>query len=585
MVPRPMLSKFFGLLVLVLWWGLAPVRAQEPGRPPGRFVRKLTIKQLFAEIQACRDTVYRLTDAIIDADSSTMDPKGQYALHADSLDIKVELRFRNCKWPRKYPLVLANKKFLKPVLLTDIEDWGVIFSHCEFHGYLRWAFSTIPFFNFEDCRFYSRMDFSDNRQSAFFKRCVFDFRQYVSYFQFNAQAFVAFDSWNNGKIETLGFTECQFNSQHPQARVVGIHAKVNSLSIKNCDFGNTILDLEATQVSHTTEMYGNQFRQPVGLKAVLFAAPTTLVSWADLKGQKVALYDDYQKPFRLPAEPSQADSSFFQSHNFLNYKAMYATLLNVYKVRGDQPSYNACYVEMKDIETRKYAYDFGHKPTLRTFFAWQLNVFLRTFCDYGTDPVKSVLYAFYVIFWFSLIYFIFPSEKDNLRKEFILQKVDKYITYFSTDRKLADMHAQEKRQQLAELAELHRKLANSRQLVPPVLQLVGYPFYLAARWYYQLGYWLLTKGEISAGVWAKQPRQQRVRSAVLITLYFGGYLASGLFMRALNALILSINVFVTLGYGEIPARGVAKYLAVVEGLVGWFLLSIFSVSLIGQVLS
>jgi Ion channel len=52
----------------------------------------------------------------------------------------------------------------------------------------------------------------------------------------------------------------------------------------------------------------------------------------------------------------------------------------------------------------------------------------------------------------------------------------------------------------------------------------------------------------------------------------------------LNAIMLSINVFVTLGYGEIPARGLARYLAVIEGMLGWFLLSIFSVSLISQVL-
>jgi len=39
-----------------------------------------------------------------------------------------------------------------------------------------------------------------------------------------------------------------------------------------------------------------------------------------------------------------------------------------------------------------------------------------------------------------------------------------------------------------------------------------------------------------------------------------------------------------LGYGGISARGISRYLVVVEGLIGWFLLTIFGVSLIGQVL-
>ncbi|SMD32610.1 hypothetical protein SAMN04488029_0959 [Reichenbachiella faecimaris] len=55
--------------------------------------------------------------------------------------------------------------------------------------------------------------------------------------------------------------------------------------------------------------------------------------------------------------------------------------------------------------------------------------------------------------------------------------------------------------------------------------------------------------------------------------------------RIINSLALSLNAFVTLGFGKIPTRGLAKYLAILEGFIGWFLLSIFSVALINQVLT
>jgi hypothetical protein len=55
-------------------------------------------------------------------------------------------------------------------------------------------------------------------------------------------------------------------------------------------------------------------------------------------------------------------------------------------------------------------------------------------------------------------------------------------------------------------------------------------------------------------------------------------------VRAINSLTLSLNAFSTLGFGEIPVLGAARYVAVVEGFLGWFLLSIFSVSLISQIL-
>ena len=59
----------------------------------------------------------------------------------------------------------------------------------------------------------------------------------------------------------------------------------------------------------------------------------------------------------------------------------------------------------------------------------------------------------------------------------------------------------------------------------------------------------------------------------------------GFLVSLFNALTLSLNSFITLGFGNIPARGFAKYVCVLEGFIGWFLLSIFTVALINQVLA
>lgn len=67
----------------------------------------------------------------------------------------------------------------------------------------------------------------------------------------------------------------------------------------------------------------------------------------------------------------------------------------------------------------------------------------------------------------------------------------------------------------------------------------------------------------------------------LATLGFVAY--SGL-IHVLNALTLSLNAFTTLGFGDIPTHGAARYVTIVQGFIGWFLLTIFSVSLINQVL-
>ena len=65
------------------------------------------------------------------------------------------------------------------------------------------------------------------------------------------------------------------------------------------------------------------------------------------------------------------------------------------------------------------------------------------------------------------------------------------------------------------------------------------------------------------------------------TLAFVSYSA---FIHILNALTLSLNAFTTLGFGDIPTHGAARYVTIVQGFIGWFLLTIFSVTLINQVL-
>lgn len=61
-------------------------------------------------------------------------------------------------------------------------------------------------------------------------------------------------------------------------------------------------------------------------------------------------------------------------------------------------------------------------------------------------------------------------------------------------------------------------------------------------------------------------------------------LARGFLLSFMNALTLSLNAYTTLGFGNIPTHGIARYACVLEGFIGWFMLSIFTVALINQVL-
>lgn len=61
-------------------------------------------------------------------------------------------------------------------------------------------------------------------------------------------------------------------------------------------------------------------------------------------------------------------------------------------------------------------------------------------------------------------------------------------------------------------------------------------------------------------------------------------LSQGVLLSLINGMMLSLNAFVTLGFGKIPTTGFPRYVCIIQGFIGWFLLSIFTVALINQVL-
>ncbi len=60
------------------------------------------------------------------------------------------------------------------------------------------------------------------------------------------------------------------------------------------------------------------------------------------------------------------------------------------------------------------------------------------------------------------------------------------------------------------------------------------------------------------------------------------FLIYGLLISSINAIMLSLNAFTTLGFGNIPTHGIGRYICILQGFIGWFLLSVFTVALFNQ---
>jgi hypothetical protein len=77
--------------------------------------------------------------------------------------------------------------------------------------------------------------------------------------------------------------------------------------------------------------------------------------------------------------------------------------------------------------------------------------------------------------------------------------------------------------------------------------------------------------------WAAQPVVERV---VIWPIQFFIYA----WARMLACIMLSLNTFILLAAGEFPYRGYMLYLLILEGVFGWMLLTVFSVTLITQLI-
>jgi len=262
----------------------------------------------------------------------------------------------------------------------------------------------------------------------------------------------------------------------------------------------------------------------------------------------------------------------------------YNKLYSMYKTRGDRMSANGCYIEMKDLETRKLKYVFETHQSLDSWFNWKLNQFLKVFCDYGTNPVKSLIISMWIILGFACIYFFTYSDWDKINRSFLVSRYRKMLTYFDSEQRMEDFYSDDHKEEFQSYQEFKEHMVESKQRVPVMFGLLGKPLYHLSLSHHNFIKWLYRRIEPLSGRWVDLKGARKVYVGALVGVSIASYGLYLIFIRAFNSLFLSMNTFTTLGFGEIPVRGIGRYIAILEGFLGWFLLSIFSVSLISQIL-
>ena len=527
-------------------------------------------------------------------------------VYKDTTKMHSYLVFINCKINS---INLHNLNFsgsfyncqIENILFDDAKCGSIAFIDCNIKS-LSFYESFFRRLNFINCKF-------SDTQVDFFK-CTFETYDYYTsdgieihhddekktiMFSDNENLSLAFDScifFPSKKNKLIEFGKSTEWGESNKLAIVG--SSFQNFSIKNSEF-YVPTSFVNVKVNKLCVISDNKFNDYITFKGFQSIFNSTFIDWKNIK-KRLFLVDGYLKSFDIkndkiilidtlinPYYPL-IEKDLLDDKRFNELQATYNYFTTLYTTNGDAESRNAVYVEKKQLLTERYKAVFHHHKNFTNLVTWQLNKFLSWFCDYATNPVKALLNCFYLMLFFSAFYFIFPSQPDNLYKYRFIGYFNKSIEYFSTDKSLAAIHKEYHKEHLMQLNSFKRKLKRTKGLVPKTITLFGLIFLNIHYFGYNIINKLLIKIDLNKRSWKSVTKGKKIYLSILTGIYYICFVINGIIIRAINAIMLSLNSFVTLGAAGIETKGISRYVTVVEGSVGWFFLTIFAVTLIKQLI-
>src|SRR5438876_1377831 len=221
--------------------------------------------------------------------------------------------------------------------------------------------------------------------------------------------------------------------------------------------------------------YGCTFDVHIIMDAFNVNPLNTRVQWSSVSGSKISVLNLKTGRLFNGEHPDSLKDEFL----FNSLVSCYSTFYNAFKAQGNRIAANACYVEWKDLET-KYLQNIYHgNPDRKVFFNYLMDSFLKFFCDYGTNPLKAIGIALYVLLGFACIYFFFPYRIQIVQKRTLYEQLKLYGSYLSSPKSLLEIERSQmaKHREPKSYQEYIKFLESTDKKIPGYFHLFGKPLY------------------------------------------------------------------------------------------------------------
>jgi hypothetical protein len=580
------MQKVISILTLLFITGILAQAQVQTSTPE----RVLSYQELLDEMLNSKDSVYRLDNAFIKYDAEKDQrfdaPRGTPEFeNIDTVFVNVKVELTNISfiddktkkssaprsfwWPDFIKIV-----FKKSFSITNIPNKSALyFVHCRFESRIEIDLppsSVHKNIYFRNCIFneFGLFHISDDRMR--FENCLFEpsnakERGDYEFDGYNDKAY--FSLWDNHfkSTEIFHYAEFEGRFRYIILRRTTFDIDVRILDSNVLGFGfyynkfNGLIDLTNTHYGNIeSELYLDQ------VEDVLAVYPTG--------NQDNGLYrpENYE--------------DFADSISAERFFAVLTRVTDYFKFRGNRRAYNKMFVQKKDFETMNLQYYYETDPNVANWFSLNMNRFLKQFSAYGTDPVIAILYSIRVILFFGIFYLFFHNDWDYSNNKKMGKRLHFMLRYFKIKRGLTELDEEQRIDKSNTYESVLKESKTNKNQVPPF-------FNFFTKWYLKSNLLsasirkrALKRMDVLAGTWKDLDRAKRISISILSSSWFILYLFFALLIKSLNALTLSLNAFTTLGFGTIPTKGMSRYVVIVQGFFGWLLMTVFSVTLITQLL-
>ena len=492
------------------------------------------------------------------------------------------ISFTGCKFDHDFWFILTNTNFKGHLSFLGCENLKLLFKNTTINGLTRFNNCSIELINFENNIFNNgiRLVRCELLGNVDFNKCTFnllldkfggglDMPSRLFHVEHNINGSLKLTSCHFNEPKNLASS--RFNSENVYHHVVTFeNSNFNNLFIDECQLPN--LNFNNVVVANQLYLFRSNFKN-IFISGLALNEAASLIEWQKISKRIGAL--EYNDSNFMPIEGEKI-TNMTDSRQLGSLMAAYSLIHKVYKTKNDLNHSDSCFVEWKDTE-RNYLLNMAKNQvdadSRRLYMTrYYLSSLLYIVCDYGTSPSKAIIQSILVILFFAILYFFIPNSRKNQNNNILYFQIKFYLLFLF-----------KKRKDLGNVSKIFKSDDNEQNPVNSdgrLSKLIYYDNYITSL----------------STTFRKRLRQQmlkdmikhhKIKSSSLSFLHVKALLVFFflILQRFMRSLALSLNVFSTLGFGELRIKGWAIYIAVIEGFFGWFLLGMFSVSILNQYLN